>query len=399
MRLYRYRAIDQRGILQRGNLSAQDKPHLELILSSQKKELIHARPTWDFSLLQKKTSSFEMIEFCIQLQSLLHAKVPLLETLKSIHQELALSQLKQALDEIILEVDSGKPLSQSLEAHPKLFDDVFISLIQIGEETGKLDESLGYLVEHVKWQESFRSKSKKALTYPLFLSGVIGLLVVILFSTLVPQMTTFFETMDLDLPLITRLLVGFSEFLAESWVVLSASLAVCSVGVLVLSKLSKVYNLLLNRLKLKLPLTGKLNETVSLMRYFHVLSVMMSSHVEILRALKVASQTVENLFIKEKLEGVQRDIRQGQKLSVSISQIDSIPNFVHRMIKVGEQSGDLITSFKDINYFYDREVEQQTSRMLKLLEPSMLIVMGGLIAWIALAIFYPLYDSLTLMEF
>ncbi len=186
MKLYRYKALDQRGALLRGSLSAQDKPHLELILSAQKKELIHARPTWDLSLFQKKTSSFEMVEFCIQLQSLLHAKVPLLETLKSIHQELSPSQLKQALDEIILEVDSGKPLSQCLRSHPKLFDDVFVSLIQIGEETGKLDESLGYLVEHMKWQESFRAKSKKALTYPLFLLSVVGVLVVVLFSTLVP---------------------------------------------------------------------------------------------------------------------------------------------------------------------------------------------------------------------
>ncbi len=212
-------------------------------------------------------------------------------------------------------------------------------------------------------------------------------------------MTAFFETMDLELPLITRLLVGFSEFLGDSWMALSMGLVACGMGILVLSKLSKVYNLLLHKLRLILPLTGKLNETISLMRYFHVLSVMMSSHVEILKALKVASQTIENIFIREKLEGVQRDIRQGQKLSVCIAQISSIPNFVHRMIKVGEQSGDLITSFKDINYFYDREVEQQTSRMLKLLEPSLLIVMGALIAWIALAIFYPLYDSLTLMEF
>ena len=399
MTSYWYKAFHKSGHISKGTLSARNVGHLEKILMSQNKELVRAHKLLTFSFFRRKPSLILLIEVCTQLQSLLQANVLLLDALKSIHKELPPSLLKQVLEETHMGIAHGQSFSSCLKNYAPLFDSTFVTLLESGEETGDLVQALDSLIKHLKWMETLHSLAQKSLIYPFLLLGVIAATCGILMTTLVPQLEDLLVTLDVEKPAMTEALIKGSSFMREFWLH-----GIVCMGILIflnhlLKSLSQTYAIWSSRLTLFIPLYGGLHQSFMLMRYFHILWSLLSAHIDLLKALKIASNSVPNLFLKTRFVHLEYAIQQGQSLYQSLNEVQGIPSFIKRMLHVGEQSGTLTKSLADILYFYERHLEHRTSQLLKLLEPSLLILMGLLIAWIALALFYPLYDTLTYIDF
>lgn len=399
MKTYFYKALDQTGTLTRGVLQAETFDRLEKLLLSQNKELIRARTITSFSFLRRRPTSDEIIEFCIQLQSLTQAKIPLLEALTSIHETVPNSQLKYALEAIIIALSNGRIFSHCLESYPSLFDRVFITFIEMGENIGQLSIALNSLIQFLKWEEKLKAQAKKALTYPLFLLAIIIGACGVLLVTLVPQLESFMGTLGIKPPLMTIVLLKMAHFLSEGWLYSILGIGALFVFLKTFCRVSYRTKIILSQLLFQIPLGGNLYKTALLARYFHILGHLVSARIDLLKSLTIAAKAVKNPYLHQKLREIEAATEQGRNVSDCLKEIDGIPNFIHRMVKVGEQSGDLETTLTEINYFYGKDLERRSEIFLKILEPMLLAFMGGVIGWIALAFFYPLYDALTYVDF
>lgn len=396
LKAYRYKALDQEGNLVKGILRASTPQQLKWMLSAQRKELISS--SRDLSLRRKTPTPSEVLHFFIQWSALLKARIPIVDALKSLLEEFEGTPLQQLLEESLFSLENGHTLSLCFKKYSHWFNEFILTLIQMGEETGELEVALDYLILHLKSQQSLKDKTRKALLYPLSLFGCVALAISVLFTVLIPQVEGFFHTLGMDLPLVTRSLLGFSRVLHVSISVvfwlgggLGASLLL---GILY----HRSTNLFFSSLVLKIPLWGKLKKDLLLMHFFTVLSILLKSNVSLLKALDIAIKSIKNIFLKDQLMLLRNEVQKGHKISLFLKNHWFISPFVYRMVRVGEQSGSLNEAFENICHFYDREIEVHSSTFLKLLEPCLLLALGGVLLWVTLGVFYPLYHSFGSMD-
>lgn len=397
--MFRYRAITSKdGRTQTGRMAASNVSDLEqrlgqmglLLISATEVKQRKGGTSW-----VKPVKRRELITFCFYLEQLIGAGVPLLEGLSDLRDSAENPKFREILAVVIQDIEGGKGLSDSLEAHPEVFDIVFVNLVRAGEESGALPVVMKQLTDNLKWQDEIAAQTKKAVMYPAFVGAVILAVVIFLMVYLVPQLVSFITSMQAELPLQTRMLVAISDFFVHDWWVLPLIPLFFYALYRLMKKLDSRTDYRMDKLKLLIPPIGPVYRKIVLARFTTVFALMFGAGISILDSLRVCEGVVGNLVIANALKQIQQDISEGQTITESFTQTELFPPLVLRMLKVGEQTGAVDAALTNVSYFYDRDVKDAIEKMQAMIEPSLTVILGLLLALIMSALMGPVYDMIT----
>lgn len=397
---FRYKAVDKLGRLAIGQIDAINEVDLEIRLEHMGLDLITFRPaTRSTSLFNSnKVSNQDLVMFCFQLEQLSSAGVPLLECLNDLRESSNNPYFQKVLGAVSAEVEGGKMLSQALAQHPGVFSDVFVSLIEAGEHTGQLPAVLNNLFNTIRWQDELMSQTKKLLAYPAFVAVVVMLAVVFLMTYLVPQMVSFLRNMGQELPLNTKILIAMSNAFVDYWWLIIGLPILIVIGLASIIKSDSKARYHFDMFKLNLPVTGPILHKIIMARFARYFALMYQTGIPVLDAIKICENIVGNRVVADALSRAHAQINAGDSMSESFRNAGLFPQLVVRMIKVGENTGGLDKSLLNISYFYDRDVNDSMQKMLKMIEPALTVILGGILAFIMFSVLGPVYDSFSKLK-
>jgi type IV pilus assembly protein PilC len=297
------------------------------------------------------------------------------------------------------DMEGGKVLSTCLAAHPLVFDNVFVSLIRAGEQSGQLPEVFKNLAENLKWLDELISDTRRLMIYPIItLVVVLGVLVALLIF-LVPQIAQLFKTMGLALPAQTKALIAVSDFMTKYWYVVFGAPIVVVVAAMLAVQRSVRIAYLWDYAKLRLPLVGSTLQKIIMSRFANVFALLYRSGITVLDAIKTCEDVVNNRVISDGLARAGQQISAGESLTETFRNLGMFPPLVIRMLRVGENTGALDSALINITYFYNRDVKESVDKAQKALGPAMTLVLGGLLAFVIWAVLGPVYDILGKLKF
>lgn len=398
MALYTYKAIDPGGRMTVGRLEAINLIDLEMRLKRMGLDFVNGAPIKQGGIPgQTRISRPELIAFCFHLEQLARAGVPLIESLADLRDSLE-PRFREIIADMVESIEGGQTLSQAMAKHPKTFDDVMVSLIRSGEETGALPQVLHNLLESLKWQDELAAHTKKLVMYPAFLGTVVIAVTLFMMMYLVPRMASFIRNMGQELPLQTRILIATSEFFVNYWYVALGLPLIAAAGIAFLVQNNPAARYRFDDIKLRLPWIGPILKKIILSRFASVFAMMYASGITILDSIKTTEGIVGNLVIRRGLEQVGEFIAEGQNVTVAFQNAGLFPPLVLRMLRVGENTGALDTALSNVSYFYNRDVRESIEKVQAMIEPVMTILIGLILGWIMLTVLGPIYDIITKMK-
>ena len=327
---------------------------------------------------------------CRQFSTMIDAGVTLVRCLSVLSAQATNPKLKAILNDIQSEVEGGSTLSKSLEKFPNTFDRLFIGLVNAGEIGGALEESLQRLSQFLESDVELRRKVKAAMTYPVIIFGFAALVVMGLMTFVLPKFMGLFKDLGIkELPAPTAILQACSNFMLSKWYWMIIFVVVFVVAMKLFLK-TKVGRRIFDRLKLKVPVFGKLNHKVALARFARTLSTLLSSGVGILQAMETVSGTVSNDIISDAILEARARIREGDKIGEPLARSGLFPPMVVQMITIGEESGSLDPMLAKVADFYEDEVDAALSSLTAAIEPVMIVGLGGVVGFIVISLFLPL---------
>jgi general secretion pathway protein F len=332
-----------------------------------------------------------------QLSALLGAGVQLVDALGALSDQTTHAVAKRTLSQVRESVREGASLADSLGAHPEIFSDLYVGMVRAGEAAGALEAVLDRLAEYSERQSEFTSKVRGALTYPLIMMVVGALIVGFLVSYVVPQVSSIFQQQHAVLPLITRVLIGFSDFCTGYWLELLIGLIIliaAIAGGLSTPRGRRFYD----RALLRAPFLGQTIVRVICARFARTLATLLKSGVQLLPALTAVKRVVTNGLLAEAIEQSRDSIREGHGMGQTLQRSGLFPPLLVEMIKVGERSGELEDMLERVADNYEREVDNSLRQMTTLLEPVMTLAMAAVILFVMLAVLLPIFQLNQLMQ-
>ena len=405
MERYKYRAINDSGRSVRGVLSAANETDLFAQLQDGGLELI------DCSLISKKTGVFagkslfgsvkirDLIQFFIHLKQMQGAGIPILDALADIRDSADNPKFRDVIAEAYRDVSEGSSFSEALANHPKVFTNLHVSLIASGEESGNIQESCTQLISYLKWVDAMQTRVRKATRYPMILLAAVILTVVIMMAFVVPQIVGFIKNIDQELPFATLSLIATSDFFVAYWWAVLSVIAALVVFVVVMVRVSEGFAYRVDAMILKLPIMGELIRKINIARFAQTFGALFQAGIDVLKALEASANTVGNRVLKEGLENVSEYVKSGDPLSQGLNKSGEFPSMVVRMVKVGEESGNLTVVLDQVSEFYTSDVDEEVQKVITMIEPSLTAVLGGMILWIAVGVFGPIYSSFENIDF
>ena len=351
------------------------------------------------SILDMQISIFEKVppadiyNFTRQLSVMLKAGVPLVDALDSVHSDKTNPLLKRTIDSVIDDVSSGMSLSNAMNKHPKVFNNMFVNIVKAGESAGVLDKVLFQLADFIAHDLKLRMGITQAIRYPSIVVGITILVGVFAVTYILPRFSTLFSNSRIELPLPTKILLGINEFVNEYWLgtIIFVLLLILAIWRILNTK-QGLYQW--HKILLGLPIFGALAQKLAISRFCHVLETLDRTGVPILEALEIAGKTAGNAFVEDRLSKVYNDVQMGKKIAVAISThtLDVFPAHVLKMIQVGEEAGSMDDMLSEIGNMTDAEVQDRVLKLTATLEPVITVFMGVMILLLALAIFMPIWD-------
>jgi type IV pilus assembly protein PilC len=395
---FKYRAINQDGKYVSGKIAADNPSELMSLLKSSEMELVSYRKERNRGTeLFGGLKSNELVAIFIHLEQLDRAGVSIIDSIQDLKETADSSKIKNLMQELYESIKNGNLFSESLAKRPEIFKPTYIGLISMGEKTGNLSNSFLNIVEDIKWNIEIRRKTRKAIMGPLF--GIILMFSVlgIMTAVVVPKVTGFLAAQSIGLPFLTIALISFSNFVQTYWPLIVTTPPAIWTIMRILGKFPKL-SIKIDYLKLKVPIFGPIITKIESAKFCQFFSMTFKSGLGVLECLDSSSVTLKNKAIKGAISFVRQQVSDGQSLSGSISATKFFPNLVVRMFKVGEESGNMEGSLKNIKYFYDKEINDSIDRIVSLIQPTITIIMGGMIAWIAVAVFGPIYSTFSNLQ-
>lgn len=405
MAVYLYQARTITGHTSNGKIEAQDEAEARLKLRARKlipvKVTLSASKdgggsTSDFekalkNMLAPKLTSKELQVFTRQFATLINAGIPIADSIKILGEGSQNKLLKESLQQIQMTIETGRRLSESLQQHPQIFDRLYCNMIQAGEEAGIIDTILNRLSTYLEKNEKIKSQVKGALIMPIVITVVAILVITGIILFVIPKFQQFYQSSGKELPALTQLLINFSEFLREKWYMLIGSI----VGVfgavsyyLGTADGKKNFDTFI----LNAQVFGDVVQKSSVARMSRTLSTLLSSGVGLIDAIDIASKTAGNYVIETALANCKEAVTIGRSFNFALQKQKEIPLMVTQMVGIGEQSGSLDTMLSKIADFYEDEVETAVKAMTSLIEPLMMVVLGGLIAGVLIAMYLPIFS-------
>jgi general secretion pathway protein F len=345
----------------------------------------------DFSKFFQRVSPTDLAEMTSQLATLISAGIPMVEALSALVDQTENQTLKVILVEIREQVNQGKTLGESLKKHPKVFNNLYVSMVTAGEQSGALDIVLKRLTEYTEATVKLRGELIGALTYPA-LMGLISLGVVAgLFIGVIPRIRRIFDSFDATLPLITRAMLGISDFFTGWWFLI---IVVVSGSIWWLRRWVKTEagRRRWDRFMLTMPVFGRINRLVAVSRFCRTFATLLSSGVPILTAVGIVKTVVQNVILAEAIETAGQNISEGESIADPLKDSGEFPPLVTHMIAIGERTGELEPMLQKVSDSYDQRVENMLRGLTATLEPIMIVSLGGVVMIVALSILVPMLN-------
>ncbi len=395
MSAFQYTAVTSEGKVIRGKMTAHNEYEVEKRLEGQGCELIQLQQARIKKQRHNKAKMRqELMQFTVQLEQLTRASVPLFSAIEDLRDSCTYPPFKAVLEAVSDAIEGGKTLSDALKDFPALFDSIYIMLVRIGEQSGSLPHVLADLADSLKWQDEISSQAKKMLMYPAFVGVAVISVIVFLMVYLLPQLIPFIKEMDGEIPLHTQVLISFSVALKNYG--LYALPCFFLVPILFKTALRRYLNFkrMYHRLLLKIALIGEMVLLINLARFANYFALMYQAGISVLEGLKMCEGLMTNLVLKEAISDAHNLIEQGTTISDSFAEVKIFPPMVVRMVKVGENTGQIDQALKNVSYFYSREVKETIDKLVPMLEPVLTVVLGLMMAWIMIAVLGPVYDTM-----
>ncbi|MDH5722140.1 MAG: type II secretion system F family protein [Alphaproteobacteria bacterium] len=362
------------------------------------------------SINLKKVKLRDLIQFFVHMEQMQSAGVPLLDALGDIRDGAENDMMRDMMSEIYRDVRDGASLSEAFDKHPKVFKPLFISIIKAGEDTGDLTSSYKQLENYLKWLDSMQSKIKKATRYPMIVTAVVLFTIVFMMSVVVPQIVGFLKYLNIELPWYSVALIQTSNFFVEPQFYLLGIPIYGAIIVLVIPLLIVFTLVLMRRLSddiayqmdslfLRIPIAGTLIRKISIARYAQTFGALFASGIDVINGLKAARKTVSNLALIEAMESVEYYVKSGSPLSDAFKGSGEFPNMVVRMVKIGEESGNLTPVLNQVCEFYTKDVDEAIDALIEMIQPALTVILALVIVWIAAGSLGPIYMNLgNMME-
>jgi type IV pilus assembly protein PilC len=393
---YAYRAVDPSGRIVRGELAALSEADLDHRLAQISLQLLRCRRLHDSRGGRggSRVNRRELINFCFHLGQAHRAGLPILEALADLRDSTEHAAFRNTLAALCLAVESGQSLSQAMSDFPATFDSVFVNLIRAGEQSGELSQVLAKMTETLKWQDELSSQTRKLLMYPAFVGTVVTGVVFFLMLYVVPELTEFLKNMGQEMPLHTRVLIAISGFMMAWWPALLA----LPVGLVLAGRVILVRSPRARRafdaFKLGAWIIGPILGKIVMSRFITYFQIMYASGITVVDALRTSRDLAGNAVVAEALEKVSQFVEQGNSLSAGIEKAGLFPPLVVRMVRMGEDIGQLEESLLNVTYFYNREVEESVGRLQSMVEPAMTVILGLILGWVMMSVLGPIYETI-----
>lgn len=389
----------------RGVLAAANETDLYNQLKDAGLELVDCAPMKKRNALLGGKSLFnkvkirDLIQFFLHLKQMQGAGIPILDSLADIRDTADNDTFRDVVSEMYRELSEGSSFSEAMANHPKVFTNLHVSLIASGEENGDIKSSCEQLIVYLKWVDTMQSRVRKATRYPMILLAAVIFTVVVMMAFVVPQIVGFIQNLDQELPMATKALVATSEFFVEFWWAVIATPIIVTGLLVFLSRLSEGFAYQLDSLALRAPIMGNLIRKINIARFSQTFGALFLGGIDILKALDAASNTVGNRVLREGLDNVAQYVKSGDSLSAALNKSGEFPSMVVRMVRVGEESGNLTVVLNQVSEFYTSDVDEEVQKVISMIEPSLTAVLGGMILWIAVGVFGPIYSSFENIDF
>ncbi|HSV98199.1 MAG TPA: type II secretion system F family protein [Spirochaetota bacterium] len=347
--------------------------------------------------LDLKFSSKQVGIFSRQLSVLLGAGMPLLVSINDIIDQVDNRNFKSIVADIKEKLQEGSSFSACLERHPIVFSEMYINMVRVGESLGSLDQVIERLAELEEKKNILKGKIQAALWYPAFLIFFAIVVVLFIMINIIPSLTRMFLELGKDLPLPTRMVMGFSDFLATFWPFL---LAAAAAGAYFLRRYVKTPEgrRKADELKLSVPLIGGLYRKLVVLRFTQNLGVLLSNRVDIMKSFEIVKKIVVNSVIEEKIDGAADRVREGSSVSTALAKADFLPRMVIGMIAAGEASDQLDAMLQNIGRVYETELDLTVSSLTSMIEPIIIIIMGVVIGLIVIAVLLPIFEMNLILQ-
>jgi len=342
-------------------------------------------------LRRKAPSLDDLILFSRQMYTLMKAGVPMIKSISGLIQSSRNFKIVESLKDIIGNLESGRDLSSSLARHPAIFSPLYISMVKVGEETGRLEESFFRISEYLAREKDTRERIKAALRYPTFVIVAIAIAVAIINIFVIPAFAGLFDKAGVELPWQTRLLMTTSNFFVQWWPMLLAGIFGAIIG-------SRLYvktedgRYKWDHYKLKIPLVGDIIYRATLSRFARSFAMGLKSGVPLIQAMTVVSRSVDNEYISDKILGMRNGIERGESLTRTASLTKMFPPLVLQMLSVGEETGQVDNMMEEVAEYYDREVDYDIKNLSASIEPILIVAIGVMVLILALGVFLPMWD-------
>jgi type II secretory pathway component PulF len=405
MAIFNYRARDEKGSLIAGTMDADSQravsSHLDSmglfpIAVSEKKGMALVSIE-DFLTKLDRVKLDDLIFFTRQLRTVIKAGVPLISGLKALEEQTNSRKLKRAIKKVWQDLDRGKSFSEALSAHADIFSDLYISMVKAGEVGGVLDEVLERLAQLLEFQMKTKEMFKSALRYPTMVVGAIVIAFFVLVTFVIPKFGLLFKGSTVQLPLPTRILLGINEMVQAYGIFILGGIVGIGIAAFIYTR-TEQGQFARDQLKLKIPFVGNIILKICMSRFAYVQENLIRAGVPIVMALEIVARTVGNLVIAKKVIEISQKIEKGKGITKPMKDSGIFPPLVLHLIATGEDTGSLEEMLREVSIHYDTEVSYSLARLSSWIEPILIGVLGGMVLFIALAVFLPWWGMMDALK-
>ena len=333
----------------------------------------------------------DLMLFSRQMYTLLKAGVPIMRALAGLEESVINPALKTVIADLRKSLDSGRELSAALRRHPDLFSSFYIGLVRVGESTGMLETVFLRLYEHLEFEKEIRERIKSAMRYPMFVVAAMAIALIVINIVVIPAFAKLFQGFNAPLPLMTRILIGASDFTVQFWPVIVAAVALAAVGFRMWKKTPRG-KYAWDELKLKLPIAGKIMNKATLARFARSLALSLRSGVPVVQGLTSVAAVVDNDYLAARIEGMRESVERGESVLRTAADAGIFTPVVLQMIAVGAETGELDELMLEVAQLYEREVDYEVKTLAAQIEPVLIVFLGIIVLILALGVFLPIWD-------
>ena len=397
MKKFKYFARTNEGKEIKGSMNARDESAVAEILHDRGLVVVDVKETFDLNIDKLSEINIggvplkEKVIFMRQMATMVSSGLPLTRALEIMELQSSNPLFRRVIEQVKKSVESGKGLSESFREQEDIFDEITLNLIEAGESSGKLDDILLKLAVELEERQSLNGKLRGALIYPAIILVVIIGVIALLMFVLVPEMSSIYAEFDAELPWTTNFLIAASNFVTSYWWIILLVVVIAVIGAKAYLDTEKGKRTF-HKVLLYIPIVKDVVTKMQIAQFTRVLGLLISSGLPILDALDLTANSLSNTLFKEVVFDAKDEVEKGGSLAVPISRSDYYPLLVSSMIAVGEETGNLDVVLEKVAQYYKEEVNQATQNLSTILEPVFLVIMGGTIGFIALAVYMPMFQ-------